>query len=131
MTAWIDELERDLGLAARLRVIANAGGQRRDVPHPPAAAGSRLAAELGADVACWLADRFAGTQVDFPSRRGRHAERRAALLRAAILDAGLTNPTRSANDLAAEHDVSLVWVIRLRNRMRAEAGEQPSLPLFD
>jgi len=131
MTSWIDELERDLGQAARLRVIANAGGQRRSIPHPGSAARSRLAAELGADVALWLAERFAGTQVDFPTRRGRDAERRAALLRAAILDAGLTNPTRSANDLAAEHGVSQVWVIRLRNQMRAEAGENPQLPLFD
>lgn len=131
MTPWIDELERDLGQAARLRLIVNAGGQRRSIPHPANAAESALAQELGVAVAIWLAERFAGTQLDFPTRRGMTAERRAALLRAAILDAGLTNPTRSANDLAAEHGVSLVWVTRLRNQMRAEAEHQPRLPLFE
>ena len=29
---WIDELERDLGLAARLRLVANVGGQTRHIP---------------------------------------------------------------------------------------------------
>lgn len=131
MTPWIDELERDLGQAARLRLIVNAGGQRRSIPHPANAAESRLATELGVDVATWLADRFAGMQLDFPTRRGRDAERRAALLRAAILEAGLTHPTRSANDIAVEHGVSSVWVLRLRNQMRAEADDQPELPMFD
>ena len=131
MTPWIDELERDLGHAARLRLIVNAGGQRRSIPHPANAAESALARELGVAVAVWLAERFAGTQPDFPTRRGRDGERRAALLRAAILEAGLTHPTRSANDIAVEHGVSSVWVLRLRNQMRAEADDQPELPMFD
>lgn len=131
MTAWIDELERDLGLAARLRVIQAAGGQRRDVPRPENAASSTLAAEIGADAARWLADRFAGTKVDFPSRHGARAQRKASLLRAAILDAGLTNPVRSANDLAREFGVTAMWVHKLRVQMRADAGEDQQLRLFD
>lgn len=128
---WIDEMERDLGLAARLRLIANAGGQRRDIPHPANAPTSALAAEVGADIVLWLSARFAGTKVDFPSARGREMERRAALLRAAIIDAGLTHPTRSANDLATEHGVSSMWVRKQRAEMRREIEREPPLPLFD
>lgn len=130
MTAWIDEMERDLGLATRLRVIANAGGQRRDIPFAANAAQSVLAREIGTEAAMWLAMRFAGTKVDFPSARGSEVQRRASLLRAAILDAGLTEPSRTANDLAREHGVTSMWVRKLRAQMRAEAGldgDQPSL----
>lgn len=131
MTPWIDELERDLGLAARLRLIANAGGQYRSVPQPANAAASALARELGAEIAVWLARRFGGTTVHFPSPRAVETERRAALLRAAILDAGLTNPSRSANDIAAEFGVSAHWVHKLRGRMQVEYGVEPLLPLWD
>lgn len=131
MTAWIDELERDLGLSARLQVIQAAGGQRRDIPHPQNAASSALATEIGADAVLWLARRFAGTKIDFPSARGFDAQRQASLLRAAILDAGLTKPTRSANDLATEFGVTSMWVHKLRTQMRAELGEDAQLRLFD
>ncbi|MBN8294717.1 hypothetical protein JI664_22295 [Rhodobacter sp. NTK016B] len=132
MTAWIDELERDLGQAARLRVIANAGGQRRDIPRPEHAELSVLAAEIGADAVRWLAQRFAGTKIDFPSHRGNETQRRASLLRAAILDAGLTQPSRSANDIAREFGVTSMWVRKLRAEMRSDmSGLQPELPLFD
>lgn len=131
LTAWIDELERDLGLSVRLRVIANAGGQRRDIPRPENADGSVLASEIGAEAVLWLAERFAGTKVDIPSARGTEVQRRASLLRAAILDAGLTEPSRSANDLASEHGVTSMWVRKLRAEMRRDAGVEPELPLFD
>lgn len=131
MTAWIDELERDLGPSARLRLIANAGGQRRDIPRPENAAGSALAAEVGAETVRWLARRFAGTQIDIPSARGSEVLHRANLLRAAILDAGLTEPTRSANDLAREHGVTSMWVRKLRAEMRRDADIEPPLPLFE
>lgn len=133
MTAgWIDELERDLGLPARLRVIANASGQSRDVPHPENARESALAAEIGPEAAIWLAERFAGLRIDIPSARGGEVQRRASLLRAAILDAGLTNSTRAANDIAREHGVTAMWVKKLRAQMRAdaEADQQLQLPLF-
>ncbi len=131
MTAWIDELERDLGLAIRLRVIQAAGGQRRDVPRPENAHGSALAAEIGVEAVRWLADRFAGTKVDFPSAHAAKVQNKASLLRAAVLDAGLTNPTRSANDLAREFGVTSMWIHKLRVQMRDEAGQNPQLSLFD
>lgn len=129
--AWIDELERDLGLAARLKVIANAGGQRRAIPRPEHAAHSVLATEIGQDAVCWLADRFAGDTIDIPSLRAGEAQDKANRLRAAILEAGLTDPGRSANDLAREFGVTSMWVRKLRAAMRREAGANPAqLSLF-
>ncbi|MGR3479378.1 hypothetical protein [Salipiger marinus] len=128
---WIDELERDLGQAAALRLLANAGGQRRDVPKR--AAGSRLAEEVGLDVVEWLSDRFGGTALDIPGYRAREARDRAAELRAAILEAGLTTPNRSANVIAAEFGVTSAWVHKLRVQLRAELEQdtQLRLPFFD
>lgn len=131
--AWIDELERDLGLPARLRVLANMGGQRRDIPLPAQSAASKIAAEVGPGVALWLADRFGGTALDIPSRRGAEQMDAASRLRAAVLDAGLTEPRRSANDLAREFGVTSMWVRKLRAEMRAEYGldTQMVLPGLD
>ncbi len=127
--AWIDELERDLGVCAVARLLANAGGQRRNVPKR--AAGSKLAEEVGVDVVVWLSARFADTSVDIPSKLGRDRQDRAAALRAAILEAGLTDPVRSANDIAREHGVTAAWVHKLRTQMRDDygLGDQLALPL--
>lgn len=125
---WIDELERDLGRAARERLIAAIGGQRYDVPRPANALRTKLAFKVGPEVAAWLADRFGGEKVEVPSGRGREAEDQGALLRAAILDAGLDAPTRSANELANEFRVSSTWIRRVRSQLRAERAR--ALPLF-
>ena len=128
---WIDELERDLGQAARLTLLANVGGQRRNIPTKRYAASSKLAQEVGLDIVLWLSDRFAQTAVDIPSANGSEARDRASRLRAAILEAGLTDPTRSANEIAVEFQVTAAWVHKLRSQMREEAGmggNQLSLP---
>lgn len=127
--SWIDELERDLGQSAVIRLLANAGGQRRNIPE--LAEGSRLAAEVGEDIVRWLSRRFAKTTLDIPSPRGREQQDRANRLRAAILDAGLTDPRRSANVIAAEFGVSAKYVHNLRSKMRKEYGLEPYFPLFD
>ncbi|WP_411836721.1 hypothetical protein [Paracoccus sp. ME4] len=129
--AWIDELEADLGAAAALRLLANAGGQRRQIP--ASASGSKLAIEVGEDVVAWLSDRFGGMAVDIPNPAARDREAGANRLRAAILEAGLTQPKRSANVIAAEFGVTAAWVHKLRTRMRQELGseDQLLLPLFD
>lgn len=120
---WIEELERDLGPAARLRLIANAGGQRRRVPSPRSAARSALAAEVGADVAVWLAARFTpASEIRIPTSLGETRRAAAARLAAAVLAAGLTDPTRSANDIARDHGVSADHVYRLRRELRSERG---------
>lgn len=128
--AWIDEMEAELGPGAVLRLLANAGGQRRNIPHR--AQGAKLSAEVGADVVQWLATRFAGTALDIPSMRAREQQSRASELRAAILEAGLTHPTRSANVIAAEFGVTAAWVHKLRSQMRQEmdAEGQLWLPFF-
>ncbi|MBY6091055.1 hypothetical protein [Maritimibacter alkaliphilus] len=121
MDSWIDELERDLGLPARLAVLANCGGQNRDIPSVERAARSKLASEIGVEATIWLAKRFAGTKLEIPSRLGAAARDRASQLRAAVMDAGLgENPTRSANDIASEFNVTARWVHELRAQLRNE-----------
>ncbi len=129
--SWIDELERDLGQAVVLRLLANIGGQRRDIPKRSKR--SNLAKEVGHDAVEWLSARFGGTALDIPSARARETQDRAASLRAAILEAGLTEPTRSANVIASEFGVTAAWVHKLRTQMRREHGldDQLSLPLGD
>lgn len=119
--AWIDELERDLGVAAVTRLLANAGGQRRNIPKR--AAGSKLAHEVGELTVGWLSMRFAGTALDIPSQYGRDQQARASALRAAILEAGLTDPTRSANDIAKQFGVTAAWVHKARSQMRRDHGQ--------
>lgn len=129
--AWIDELEHDLGQVAALRLLANAGGQRREIPKRPER--SKLADEVGLGVVRWLSARFGGTAVDIPSKHGRERQTRASQLRAAILEAGLTDPKRSANVIAAEFGVTAAYVHKLRSQMRREYGQddQMSLPFFN
>lgn len=115
---FIDELERDLGLAARLRVIANAGGQRRYIPMPKGIQGSIIEQEFGPIIAYWLSGRFGGEKLQFPSRFGQESAKRTAALTAAILEAGLTEPTRSANSIALEFGVTMRWVQMLRRDLR-------------
>ena len=128
----IDQLEADLGLKAALSVLANCGGQRRSVPLPKNAARSALAREVGPDVAHWLAARYGGEDIEVPSRAGREADERAAQLMADVLDAGLTHPGKSANDLASKHGVSVRHVHRLRAELRATTAPSGArdLPLF-
>lgn len=132
LSAWIDELERDLGLTARIRLVANAGGQRRNIPTKRRAARSQLAHEVGADIVVWLAERFAQTAIDIPSPHSHEQRDRASNLRAAILDAGLTKPIRSANDIATEFGVTAAWVHKLRAQLRddLDISDQLWLP-FD
>lgn len=121
---WIDELERDLGQAARLRLIANAGGQRRRIPSPRHAPRSALAREMGPAIALWLARRFApNDEILIPTRHGMSRRQAASRLAAAVIEAGLTDPLRSANDIAAEHGVSADHIYRLRRELRGEQIE--------
>lgn len=88
------------------------------MPLPEGAARSRLAGEIGADVAAWLARRFGGEAIDVPSARGRAGETRANLLRAAILEAGLVAPLRST--IAIEFGVTSAYVRKVRSQLKAD-----------
>lgn len=123
--AWIDELEADLGQPAAMRLLACVGGQRRHIPKT--APGSKIAAEAGEDVVSWLSERFGGTEVDIPGLRARERADRSATLRAAVLDAGLTDATRSANDIAVEFGVTAQYVHKLRTQMRRELRDTNQL----
>lgn len=124
---WIGELERELGQAARLRLLANAGGQRRYVPTADCAPASALARELGEDVALWLAERFGGETLTIPSRGGEDGRARAR----ALYDAVLTAPHRSANDLAVEWGVSCRRIEQIRQDQRSGSGRAAQPSLFD
>lgn len=133
----IDDLEADLGLNVALRVLMNCGGQARKVPSPANAARSSLAREIGTDAAFWLAARFGGEEINFPSRHGRDRGSKAARLLADVIDAGLTEPTKSANDLARAHGVSARHIKRLRADLRdggmppkGRSADHTDLPLF-
>lgn len=128
----LDQLEADLGLRVALCVLANCGGQRRSVPLPKNAARSALAREIGADAAHWIAARYGGEDVDVPSRTAREIDERASRLAADVLDAGLTEHRKSANDLASRHGVTVRHIHRLRAELRAttSAGGPRDLPLF-
>lgn len=128
--SWIDELERDLGQAAALRLIANAGGQRRHIPSPPRIEGSRIEREVGTEIATWLAGRYGGDVVQVPSHHGRTSRERASRLRADVLDAGLINPTVSADILAMRYGVTVRRIEQVRQELRSEGAHRP-LPLFD
>lgn len=126
---WIDELERDLGLAARLRLVANVGGQTRHIPVLTFAGNSKLASEIGSDAARWLAYRFGGGKISFPSITGADRANNKTKLEADILEAGLYSPTRTANEIAQAHGVSSRWVEKLRSELRADA-DSDQLSLF-
>lgn len=128
----IDELERDLGPAARANVLLNAGGQRRYIPKPNKVQNSELSRELGPDIAVWLSGRFGGELVTFPSRNGAKQEDNASRLRAAVLEAGLTEPSRSANDIAAEFGVTARRVYAVRAEMLGDHGrDDRQMTLFE
>lgn len=131
---WIDEFERDLGLAVRQRLIANVGGQTRHIPVLAYAGNSQLAGEIGSEAARWLAYRFGGSKISFPSVTGTDRPNNKVQLEADILEAGLINPTKTANEIAKDHGVSSRWVEKLRRELRAEtlppnaAAAQPTSP---
>lgn len=126
----LDRLEAELGDLARARIIAEIGGRRVTIPMPRNAPGSRLAEMIGLEAAQWLAEEYGGEAVDFPSRSGAASQERAARLLAAVLEAGLTHPTRSANDIADEFGVTRRRVTQLRQELRADPWYRSILPLF-
>ena len=148
MAAWLnlDELERDLGRAARLTVLTKAGGMRVYVPVPQGVAGSKLAERLGSDIAYWLARQHAGTQLDIPSVTGERRLNAHAALCADVLasqDArkpGSVETPLSDKELAHKHGVTIRWVREVRRTLGASsksgakaAGAKMSvddLPLF-
>lgn len=116
----LDELEADLGPNCARKVIAALGGQSRSVPKLEWVTRSTLAREIGPVAARWIAERFGGSRIAFPSQRGQQMRRRAALIAADVLEAGLDHPKRSANDIAQSHGVTARRVQQIRKQLRED-----------
>lgn len=116
----LDDLEADLGPETARRVVDAIGGQTRHVPKPEWANRSTLARMIGPVAARWIADRFGGEAVSFPSRTAQLSRNRSARLMADVLDAGLDDPTRSANEIAHAHGVTARRVQQIRQQLRDE-----------
>jgi hypothetical protein len=123
-----EELINDFGEAGLLKLIAAMGGMTRYVPSAQHAERSKMASEIGIELTLWLSARFGGEEVRFPTL----ARRQSHELRDAVLAAGLTDPTRSANDIAREFGVGVRHVEKLRTRLRVDLPDEgiETLPLF-
>lgn len=133
MTASInrEEFIDDLGPSAYIAMIEAIGGQLLYIPSPEKAETSKVAKALGYETTLWLAARFSGEYVKFPSPYSLKAAQGAARLKDAIRTAGLTEPTRTANDIAKEFGVRADYVTKLRAKMAAsECDDSELFPLF-
>jgi len=105
------------GEAASSALVKAFGGRRIDVPQTVS---GRLVEVLGLAITAALVEHFGGCKLDVPS--WGHAERiqKSLRLKHDILTSGLT-----ANELAARHGVTSMWV----RKLRAELGGAPSSQL--
>lgn len=91
------------------RLLDAFGGMRI---HVPKTVGGRLLEPLGAEVLRVLVRYYGDTEIDMPSRGHSERIRRAARLKHDVLHSNLT-----ANELAARHGVTSVWVHQLRRSL--------------
>lgn len=110
-------LNAALGEEASAALVEAYGGRRIDIP---VKVGGQLAEGLGAKITAVLVEHFAGCRIDVPS--WGHAERiqKSLRLKDDILTSGLT-----ANELAAKHGVTSMWVRKLRAQLTATPSSQP------
>ncbi len=108
-------LNKACGEAGSTALVEAFGGRRIDVPLTVA---GYLVEALGPDVAAVLVDHYGGCKLDVPS--WGHAERvqKSLALNEDIVTSGL-----SANEIAAKHGVTSMWVRKLR---RTLCGPAPS-----
>lgn len=104
------EIAEEIGEAEALRVAGAYGGQKITVPR--SAAGSTLARTLGPDVAELIVERHPNESIYIPNMALRLAPERRKFI--------LTNPHRSANDLAAALGISSRWVEKVRKNARPD-----------
>ena len=109
-------LDSTLGEEASRTLVDHFGGRRIDVP---GAVSGKLLETLGPDITAVLVDHFGGCKLDVPS--WGHAERiqKSQRLKTDILTSGL-----SANDIAARHGVTSMWVRKLRRELGGAAPLQ-------
>lgn len=109
-------LNEACGEAASCALVEAFGGRRIDIPKTLS---GRLVETLGPVVTAVLVDHFGGCALDVPS--WGHAERiqKSLRLRHDILTSGLT-----ANELAARHGVTSMWVRKLRSQLCSAPSSQ-------
>ncbi len=110
-------LNHACGEAASAALVRACGGQRIEVPKTNS---GRLVEMLGPEITAVLVNHFGGCPLDIPS--WGHAERiqKSLRLKSDILTSGLT-----ANDIAAKHGVTSMWV----RKLRVDLGVAPSSQL--
>ncbi|MDZ4096423.1 MAG: hypothetical protein U1D35_16110 [Paracoccaceae bacterium] len=90
-------------------LVAAYGGRRIDIPK---IVHGRLVETLGAMIVVVLVKHFGGTALDVPSWGHAERIRKSIRLKHDILHSGLT-----ANEIAARHGVTSMWVRKLRARI--------------
>lgn len=105
------------GEAASAALVTAFGGRRIDVPTTVT---GRLVEVLGPEITAVLVDHFGGGKLDVPSRGHTERIQKSLRLKTDVLTSGL-----SANELAARHGVTSMWV----RKLRAQLGGAPSSQL--
>lgn len=99
------------------RLLSAFGGMRI---HIPKTVGGRLLEPLGAEVLGVLVRYYGDTEIDVPSRGHSERIRRSARLKHDVAHSNLT-----ANELAARHGVTSVWVRRPRRDLLDKPEPEP------
>ncbi len=99
------------------KLLSSFGGMRI---HIPKNVGGRLLEPLGAELLSVLVRYYGDTQIDVPSRG--HGER---IMRSVCLKHDVVHSGLSANEIAAKHGVTSVWVCRLRSDLLENPKASP------
>lgn len=99
------------------RLLTAFGGMRI---HIPKKVGGRLLEPLGADLLAALVTYYGDTEIDVPSRGHSERIRKSMRLKHDVVHSDL-----SANELAAKHGVTSVWVCRLRRDLLEKPKHKP------
>lgn len=111
-------LNEACGKEASSALVEALGGRRIDIP---LTVSGRLVEALGQDITAVLVDHFGGCKLDVPS--WGHAERIQKSLR---LKHDVMTSDLSANELAARHGVTSMWVRKLRSELCGTSSSQPA-----
>lgn len=111
-------LNEACGDEASSALVEAFGGRRIDIP---LTVSGRLVEALGQDITAVLVDHFGGCKLDIPS--WGHAERIQKSLR---LKHDVMTSDLSANELAARHGVTSMWVRKLRSELCGTSSSQPA-----
>lgn len=129
-SVWLAAVYREIaeraGLDAALRLARARGGQRISVPSKPNGAPWLIEA-MGAEGAKALCDLYGGAMLDLPADPvgGEGQKARVRRVKQAILDG------KSANEIAAAHDITRRAVFFTKAKMKARDAEPDLFSLAD